>query len=231
MVTTLGLFLRSCQGVRGYTLSAFAKDAFARLRRQFDSTANQSSTKYEGSMRKAFAVLLLSTAATYAQSPAAPSIDDVINLKRVGVAGDLTRRPPGGVHHPRDQLGRERLRNRDLDRRRRNRPVAAGHQRAQVEHATGVVARRRVARLRLGPRRQAPAVSHCAPRRRGRASDQHRGRRECVRVVALRQTAGVHDAGSRLRSDEGTREAVGRRQARRSGSTLHAPASARPRPG
>ena len=35
-------------------------------------------------MRKAFALLLLSTAATYAQSPAAPSIDDFINLKRVG---------------------------------------------------------------------------------------------------------------------------------------------------
>ena len=35
-------------------------------------------------MRKAFAILLLSTAATYAQTPSAPSIDDVINLKRVG---------------------------------------------------------------------------------------------------------------------------------------------------
>ncbi len=35
-------------------------------------------------MRKAFALLLLGTAATYAQSSAVPSIDDLINLKRVG---------------------------------------------------------------------------------------------------------------------------------------------------
>ena len=35
-------------------------------------------------MRHAFALILLTTAATYAQVPAAPSIDDLINLKRVG---------------------------------------------------------------------------------------------------------------------------------------------------
>lgn len=35
-------------------------------------------------MRNAFALLLLGTAATYAQSSSVPSIDDLINLKRVG---------------------------------------------------------------------------------------------------------------------------------------------------
>ena len=35
-------------------------------------------------MRQALALLLLTAAATYAQAPAAPSIDDLINLKRVG---------------------------------------------------------------------------------------------------------------------------------------------------
>lgn len=35
-------------------------------------------------MRKALALLLLSCAATSAQAPSAPSIDDLINLKRVG---------------------------------------------------------------------------------------------------------------------------------------------------
>jgi dipeptidyl aminopeptidase/acylaminoacyl peptidase len=67
-------------------LSAFAEaPAFAKATAdKVGETANQSFTKHEGSMRKAFAILLLSTAATYAQTPSAPSIDDVINLKRVG---------------------------------------------------------------------------------------------------------------------------------------------------
>jgi dipeptidyl aminopeptidase/acylaminoacyl peptidase len=67
-------------------LSAFAEaPAFAKATAdKVGETANQSFTKHEGSMRKAFAILLLSTAVTYAQTPSAPSIDDVINLKRVG---------------------------------------------------------------------------------------------------------------------------------------------------
>ena len=44
-----------------------------------------------------------------AEPPAAattPTIDDLISLKRAGIAGDLARRPARGLHRARNELGR-----------------------------------------------------------------------------------------------------------------------------
>ena len=143
-------------------------------------------------------------------------------------AGDLARRATGRLHHSRNELGRERLRDRDLDRRRRHRPIAPGHQRARVEPAAGVVARRRVARVRLGPRRQAPAVSHCASR--GGEAERLTSGEEGVNSFAWSPSGRadrVHDARPGVGRDQGARKALGRHQDRGSGSALHASACAR----
>ena len=73
------------------------------------------------SMKKALPFALVSLAAIpmlVAQSPVAPTVDQILSLKRVGVAGNLARRPLGRLHGSRDELGRQRVRNRDLARRR-----------------------------------------------------------------------------------------------------------------
>ena len=123
--------------------------------------------------------------------------------------GDLAKRPAGRLHHPRNQLGRERLRDRDLDRRCGDRTIAAGHQRAPVEHPAGVFAGRRVARLRVGSRRQAPAVSHRARRRRGRETDLDGRRRQQFRVVARRHGDRVHDDRSAVRREPRSARSAG----------------------
>src|SRR5215210_2011854 len=57
-----------------------------------------------------------------------------------GGAADLARRPPRRLHAARHELGRQRLRNRNLDRRRRIGENLRADEREEVEPVAGVVA-------------------------------------------------------------------------------------------
>ena len=126
-------------------------------------------------------------------TPASPTIDELIALKRVGSPAIS---PDGRwvAYTVREtELGRERLPHRDLARRREvGRASAADQPREEVEHVAGVVARRLAARLRHGPRRQAADLSDRSARRRSAQADLGRRRRRQLRVVARRQVDRLH---------------------------------------
>ena len=137
-------------------------------------------------MRLTVTVLACALAAggpSLAQSPApsrrTPTIDALISLKRAGSPAISPDAKWVAYTDPRDQLGRERLRDRDLARRRAVGRDASTHQRPQIEQRARLVARRQEARLRFGPRRQAADLPDRSRRRRGDEADVGRriGRR------------------------------------------------------
>ena len=153
----------------------------------------------------------------------APTVDQILSLKRAGSAGDLSGRPLGRVHHPRNQLGRQRLRNEiwladAIDRR-----DASADQREEVEPVAGVVAGRLEARLHLGPHRQAADLSDQPAGRRSRRADQPRGRRQQLCLVARRQDDRVHRDRAEVGGDQGPREEIRRIPGRRAGPPDDAP--------
>ena len=104
-----------------------------------------------------------------------------------GLAGDLARRPMGRLHGARDELGRERVRNRNLAGRhgeRRERGRTSADEREEVEPVARVGAGWLQARIRVGPDRQAadlPDQSACG---RSRGADLGRRRHHQLRVGA-----------------------------------------------
>ena len=89
----------------------------------------------------------------------APTVDQILSLKRAGVAGDLARRPMGRLHGARDELGRQRVRNRDLagrrgERRERGGTSADERRRSRASRPRGRRMARRLAFV-VGPDRQA----------------------------------------------------------------------------
>ena len=183
-------------------------------------------------MRNALAlILLLTSAATYAQAPSAPSIDDLINLKRVG----------SPAISPDGRQVAFTIRETNWDENAYETEIwigdAATGQSRQVTNARKSSMQPAWSRDgawlafvsdRDGKRQLYRIALH------GGEAERLTNTEDGVNAFAWSpsgNTGGVHDAGSGLRSDEGTREAVGRRQARRPGSTLHAPAPARPRAG
>ena len=117
-----------------------------------------------------------------------PTVDQLISLKRVGSPaispdGKLRR-----LHGARAQLGRERLRNRDLARRRRDRHAPPVDQREEVERVAELVARRDDG---SPSRPTAPTSSRSASSGRHAArpnrSRPTRRRRRRLRLVARRQ--------------------------------------------
>ena len=104
----------------------------------------------------------LASSVVAGRSPAGPTIDDVINLKRVGSPAIS----PDGQHVAytvRETNWDENAYETEIwIADAATGPVAAADQREEVQQSAGVVARRRVARVRVGPRRQAAALSHRA---------------------------------------------------------------------
>ena len=181
------------------------------------------------------ALLLLSAAAprfptpVLAQATPSPTIDELVNLKRVASPALSPDGKTGRVHRARDQLGRERLRNRDLAGGRGGGRAAPADAGAEVEPPARVRARQPHAGIRVGPRRRAPDLSHRHRRRRSRAPDQARGRRLGLRVVARRQVDRLHGTRREDPGDEGPRRALGRDSHGGRGPALHPPLRARPR--
>ena len=143
---------------------------------------------------------------------AAQSIDDVIALKRASGTPAISpdgRRVAFAVRET--NWDEQRLRDRDLDRRcRHGRQRPPAHQRRQVEPAAGLVARRHVGGVHLGPQRQAPALSPVDRGRRGRGADLGRRGRHRVRLVARRRAHRLHDDRPGHGGDEGARGEVRR---------------------
>ncbi len=153
----------------------------------------------------------------------APSIDDILNLKRVGTPAISPDGRQVAYTIRETNWDENAYETEILDWRHGHRPLAAADQRAQVEPAARVGPRWRVARVRVGPRRQAADLSHLGGGRRGRAAHEQRGGRHRLRVVAVGRADRLHDDRSGHRGDEGPREAMGRPSPRGSGSALHAP--------
>src|SRR5471032_1166047 len=76
------------------------------------------------------------------------------------IARDFAGRPLGGVHCSRNELGRERVRDRNLARRRGVGFDAPADEREEIELGAGLVARRLEAGVRVGPHRQAADLPH-----------------------------------------------------------------------
>ncbi len=122
------------------------------------------------------------------------------------LCGALARRLAGRLRGSRGELGRERIRNRDLARRRRGRSAAAAHEREEVLGRARLLARRQAAGLRLGPQRQAPDLPDRPARRRGRGADVGRGWRPGLRLVEGRQRDRLPGAGPEERGAQGAGE-------------------------
>ena len=123
----------------------------------------------------------------------------------------------GRLHHSRDELGREHLRDRDLARRRAVGRDEAAHQRPQVEQRSRLVARRQEAGVRFGSRGQAADLSDRSRRRRGAEVDVGRGIRRRVRLGTRRPLDRVHVERPAVGGAQGPREEVRRVRRHRRG--------------
>ena len=180
-------------------------------------------------VRVAFLLLLVAFASSAAAQSAAPaastgaqpvsagSIDDLIALKRTSGTPAISADGRWVAYAVRETNWTDNAYETEIwlaDAR------AAGsgrpaHDGEEVEQPAGVLARRQVARLRLGSHRHAAALSPVARGRRGRsAHERHRGR-DGVRLVARRRAHRLHDDRPGHAGDEGARREVRRVHARR----------------
>ena len=158
-----------------------------------------------------------------------PSIDDIINLKRVGCAGDLARRPAGRVTRSAKPTGT----------RTPTRPRSGSAMRPPASRGSSPTRASRACQPAWSPdgawlgfvsdrdgKRQIYRIALA-----GGEAERLTSADEGVNSFAwspVGQADRVHDARPGVGGDEGAREALGRHQDRGSGSALHPSARARP---